>query len=74
MDPNKIIVTIEWRVEDIMEAMKEHDIEPTEERILEFLNPKEKNIKNLEDESILAGWDVICAAIEKTVNNNFLEK
>jgi hypothetical protein len=55
-------LTIEWRIEDIIEAMREKGIEPTEENLLRFL--KSENIRRLEETSIASGWDVIYSIME----------
>jgi hypothetical protein len=62
MDIYANILTIEWRIEDIIEAMREKGIEPTEENLLRFL--KSGNIRRLEETSIASGWDVIYSIME----------
>lgn len=67
LETNENIVTIEWRIEDIVEAMKETGIEPTEENLSQFL--KSRNLRMLEETSISAGWDVIYSILESQKGN-----
>jgi hypothetical protein len=67
MDIYANILTIEWRIEDIIEAMREKGIEPTEENLLRFL--KSGNIRRLEETSIASGWDVIYSIMESQREN-----
>lgn len=67
LETNESIVTIEWRIEDIVKAMKETGIEPTEENLSQFL--KSRNLRMLEETSISAGWDVIYSILESQKGN-----
>ncbi len=69
---SEAFLTIEWRKEDIFEAMKERGLEPTIENCEAFLADKDV-LRYLEEVSISAGWEVIYDKIEK-MKKNFTNK
>lgn len=64
MDENEVILTIQWKIADIVEAMTERGIEPSEKNIKVYLNPGNRNLQRLEEYSIEAGWDAIHASLQ----------
>ena len=62
METKGNILAIEWKIEDIVDAMKEVGLEPTEENLLCFC--KSENLRIIEERSIVAGWDIIYSILE----------
>lgn len=58
-----VILTIQWRKEDIMEAMEEEGIPATEERLSRFL--AEPNLQMIREQSIERGWNVIYSLLKE---------
>ncbi len=63
-DPGTGILTIEWKIEDIMSALKDAEVEPSEENIDKLLRSDSKWIKTLGEDSIELGWCRINGMIE----------
>lgn len=63
IDPETEIVTITWKMADIIEAMETREFEVNEANIRKVL--AYKNLKNLEDRSIECGWDIIYNMVEE---------
>lgn len=59
VQPDETILTIEWRKSDILAALREKGIEVSEEQFEDFMDSTKKNIRNIEESSIVAGWDMI---------------
>ena len=55
-----VILAIQWRREDIMEA---EGIPSTEERLSRFLT--EPNLRMIQEQSIERGWDVIYSLLKE---------
>lgn len=57
MDNAEVILTIQWTKSDIVEALEKEGIEASEENIDKIISYR--NLKNLEEQSIERGWEVI---------------
>ena len=66
-NPETEILTITWKIADILEAMKSSEFEATEANIRKVLDYK--NLKNLEDKSIEYGWGIIFDMVEEAKMN-----
>lgn len=66
-NPETEILTITWKIADILEAMKSSEFEATEANIRKVLDYK--NLKNLEDKSIEYGWGIIFEMVEEAKMN-----
>lgn len=67
INPETDIVTITWKMADILEAMESQEFEATEANIRKVLDYK--NLKNLEDKSIEFGWGIIFDMVEEAKMN-----
>lgn len=63
LDPETELVTITWKLADIIEVMENKEFEVTELNLLKVL--AYQNLKQLEDRSIEAGWKIICGMVEE---------
>lgn len=61
------VLTITWKVADILEAMESSEFEATEANVRKVLDYK--NLKNLEDKSIEFGWGIIFEMVEEAKMN-----
>ena len=66
-DPETEVLTITWKIADILEAMQSQEFEATEANIRKVLDYK--NLKNLEDKSIEYGWGIIFDMVEEAKMN-----
>ena len=66
MEKDETIFTIEQRKSDFLLAMKDNRIEVIEEQFEDFMNKIQKDIKKLEKQSIVLGWEMINSMLDNT--------
>ena len=62
---NEVLLTIEWRKADIVKALEDANITPSNENIEKLLASDYRLLKRIEETGIEAGWDIIDTTIRQ---------